>query len=418
MPFGLVNAPSVFQRTITKALTLKTDTIDTENKIEKPALAYIDDILVVSKTLEEGFNKLEKTFQLLTQSKLTLNISKCHFFKTSVEYLGYEINAEGIRPGSAKIEAVQNFPRPSNVHEVRQFVGLTSYFRKFIQNFSIIARPLTNLTRKDCPWNWGDMEEQAFITLKTKLVDRPILALYNPKFITELHTDTSKLGLAGILLQKEDECSPLKPITFFSRKTTIDEQKFHAYDLETLAVIESLKRFRVYLLGNPFTIVTDCNALRATFTKRDLLPRIARWWLQLQEYDCNIVYRPNHSMTHVDALSRNPVIPSLPVDIDITLPRVLAITHEDWLLSLQLTDPKLSHIREVLQDQKYNDVTDIKQNFLLKDNKLFRRVDGDQLKWVVPKGARWQICYQNHDEIGHFSLDKTLSKIKKRFLVP
>ncbi|KAL0901934.1 hypothetical protein ABMA27_007079 [Loxostege sticticalis] len=328
MPFGLVNAPSVFQRTITKALTLKTDTIDTENKIEKPALAYMDDILVVSKTFEEGLKKLEKTFQLLTQSKLTLNINKCHFFKTSVEYLGYEINAEGIRPGSAKIEAV------------RQFVGLTSYFRKFIQNFSIIARPLTNLTRKDCPWNWGDMEEQAFITLKTKLVDRPILALYNPKFITELHTDASKLGLAGILLQKEDECSPLKPIAFFSRKTTIDEQKFHAYDLETLAVIESLKRFRVYLLGNPFTIVTDCNALRATFTKRDLLPRIARWWLQLQEYDCNIVYRPNHSMTHVDALSRNPVIPSLPVDIDITLPRVLAITHEDWLLSLQLTDPQ------------------------------------------------------------------------------
>lgn len=165
---------------------------------------------------------------------------------------------------------------------------------------------MTELTRKTVTWKWSVDEQQAFETLKSKLVQRPVLALYNPQFKTELHTDASKVGLAGILLQKEHDSAPLKPIALYSRKTTLDEQKFHAYDLETLAVVTSLNRFRVYLLGIEFTIVTDCNALRATFSKRDILPRIARWWLTLQEYDCIVIYRPNQSMTHVNALSRNP----------------------------------------------------------------------------------------------------------------
>lgn len=415
MPFGLVNAPSIFQRTITKALSAKIPNANFEQQ-EKQALAYMDDLIITSKNIQEGLEKLENTFKLLNNANLTLNVQKCFFFQTSIDYLGYEISYEGIRPGKSKIEAVENFPEPKNVHEVRQFIGLASYFRKFIKDFSIIARPLTELTRKTVTWKWSVDEQQAFETLKSKLVQRPVLALYNPQFKTELHTDASKIGLAGILLQKEHDSAPLKPIAFYSRKTTLDEQKFHAYDLETLAVVTSLNRFRVYLLGIEFTIVTDCNALRATFSKRDILPRIARWWLTLQEYDCIVIYRPNQSMTHVDALSRNP-IGTNQLLIEPELPRVLNITRDDWLMSLQQTDPKLTHIRKVLEDPDYNDVVDIKQNFIIKDNKLFRKV-GDELKWAVPKGARWQICQQNHDEIGHFSLDKTLSKIKKDFWFP
>lgn len=147
---------------------------------------------------------------------------------------------EGTKPGRVKIDAVKKSPKPRNELEIRQYIGLASYFRKFIDKFSIIARPLTDLTKKNCSWRWEDEQIIAFQSLKDKLMERPLLSLYNPNFITELHTDASKISLMGMLLQKENEHDPLRPVAYFSRKTTIDEQKFHAYDLETLAVVTSL----------------------------------------------------------------------------------------------------------------------------------------------------------------------------------
>lgn len=404
-PFGLANCPAVFQRTVNKMLG---------KSREKCAIAYMDDLLISGKDFDECFNKLEQTFVLLKEAGLTLNINKCRFFDTVISYLGFEISTEGVRPGKAKIDAVTCFPEPKNVHEVRQFMGLASYFRKFIENFATIARPLTDLTKQCNSWKWEQQQREAFLALKEKLTQRPILAIYNPENITELHCDASKFGLGGILFQKESPSSCLKPVAYFSRKTTIDEEKLHAYELETLAVVASLSRFRVYLLGKPFTIITDCNALRSTFAKRDIIPRVARWWIALQEYDCSIEYKPGQAMQHVDALSRNPLPCANDDDKNDHFSRVLQISQDDWLLSLQLSDPKICHIRSALEDPQYKEIADIKQNFVLKNNRLYRKV-GEDLKWVVPKSARWQICQRNHDDIGHFSVEKTLEKIKKDF---
>lgn len=403
MPFGLVNSPAVFQRTINKVLG---------NTRFKFALAYMDDILIPGKNFNEGLSRLEDTFKLLQEAGLTLNLKKCHFFKENIEYLGYEISESGIRPGQAKITAVEKFPTPRNVHEVRQFIGLASYFRKFINNFASIARPLTDLTKKESSWHWNSEQETSFKNLKEALVQRPLLGIYDPRNETYLHTDASKYGLAGILLQKT-ESGILKPIAYFSRKTTVDEQKYHAYELETLAVITSLQRFRVYLLGLKFTVITDCNALRATLTKRDLIPRIARWWMAIQEYNFDIQYKPGHSMSHVDALSRNPQSSQLEINNDL-MPSILRITQEDWLLSLQLNDSNIQRIRNLLEDKEYSEV---KKNYIVKNNKLFRVVN-NELKWVVPKSARFQLCKLNHDDIGHFSLEKTFHKISKDFWFP
>jgi len=146
------------------------------------------------------------------------------------------------RTGTRKIMAVSNFPIPKNVHEVRQFIGLASFFRKFVKNFAIIARPLTDLLKAKFGWNWTDKQAKAFHTLEEKLVERPVMALYNIKFETELHTDASKLGIVGIFMQQNTE-GTIRPIAYYSRKTTDDEQKLHSFDLETLAVIASLRRF-------------------------------------------------------------------------------------------------------------------------------------------------------------------------------
>lgn len=403
MPFGLSNAPSVFQRTINLML---------RGFGRKLALAYMDDLLVASRDVTEGLEKLEKVFQLIRSAKLTLNLKKCSFFQTNVNYLGYEISSEGIRPGLCKIQAVEKFPRPKNVHEVRQFIGLTSYFRRFIENFSIIARPLTALTKKDAVWVFGDDQINAFNELKKKLTSRPVLALYDPNAELEIHTDASKLGIGAILMQRDNK-DKLHPIAYYSRQTTMDESKFHSYELETLAVVEALERFRVYVLGKAFKVVTDCAAIRSTMTKRDLLHRVARWYLIMQEYDLTVEHRDGAKMAHVDALSRNPVeTPVTHERMDVF--EILRVEDDVWLQTVQEQDSELQRIKSILSDPATKGVVEIHKNYAIKNGRLYRIVEKNgeiNLKWVVPKSVRWQIVRMNHDDAGHLGFDKTYEKI-------
>lgn len=408
MPFGLCNAPAIFQRLIHKILNTK--------KIPG-VLAYMDDIVVASTNIEEGMMRLRQVLEALREANLTLKLKKCHFFRTHIEYLGYEISAEGVQPGQKKIEAVASFKKPTNIHEIRQFVGLASFFRRFVPGFATLARPLTSLTKSEVKWDWGEAQEEAFTKIKHVLISRPVLAIYNPTYLTEMHTDASQLGIGGILMQRIDEKSPLRAVAYFSRQTTTDEQHFHSYELETLAVVMSLNRFRNYLLGLNFKVVTDCNAVRLTWTKRDLVPRIARWWLQAQEFDFTIEYRPGTQMSHVDALSRNPVVATDSNDnlTDIHM-NILKITKMSELDVIQYTDPNLVHLKCIL-DNNCADAKDIKNNYVLKDGKIYRKV-GDALKWAVPQDARWKVCHMSHDECGHMSLEKTIDKIQLTYWFP
>lgn len=405
MPFGLANAPAVFQRLINKMLGSKR--FDT-------ALAYLDDILVPSENIQQGFQRLEEVLRLLREYGLTLKLSKCRFFDNVINYLGYEISYDGIRPDEQKILAVVKFPAPTNVHEVRQFLGLAGYFRKFVKSFGEIARPLTNLLKKNVPFQWTTNESKAFTLLKEKLVERPILSLYNPKLDTELHTDASASGIGGILVQWQENPRVLKPVAYFSRQTTPEERHLHSYELETLAIVCSLKKFRVYLLGIKFKVVTDCHALRTTLVKRDLVPRIARWWLQISEFTFDIEYRPGAQMAHVDALSRNTKLKEYNDDLITT---VYNINTENWLLTLQMSDPDIARIIKVLKPENDEESRDIKKNFVVKDHKVYRKVN-DQLCLVVPRSARFQVCRSNHDDIGHLGETKTIEKIQAQYWFP
>lgn len=404
MPFGLANAPSVFQRMMNGLLG---------SRRFKSALAYMDDLLIPAATIEEGFVRLEDVLKVIQGAGLTLNLSKCSFFVTKIEYLGYEISSEGIKPSERKISAVRDFPTPRNVHEVRQFLGLANYFRRFVKGFGEIARPLTTLLKKDLQWQWTDKEIKSFETLKDLLIKRPLLALYDPDLDTEVHTDASSLGLGGILMQWQASPRVLKPVAYFSRQTTPEERHFHSYELETLAVVCSLKKFRSYLLGLAFTIYTDCNALRTTLTKRDLIPRIARWWLQICEYNFTIEYRPGCRMGHVDALSRNP--PNKTTSH--TIVSTLNISTENWILTLQMADHELERIFKILKPDSNEEITEIKKNYVVKNNALYRKV-GEDLRLVIPKDARWQICKANHDDVGHFGIAKSLERIQSRYWFP
>lgn len=407
MPFGLANAPAVFQRAVN--LVLGNARFDT-------ALAYMDDILVPSSSFEQGIDRLKVVFNKLRQANLTLKPQKCHFFQERVDYLGFEVSSNGIRPGSRKIESVSNFPHPRDAHNVRQFIGLVSFFRRFVRGFAEIARPLTKLLKKDVTWAWGDEQEAAFVKLKTALTSRPVLSLYDPKLETQIHTDASKHGVGAILLQKQID-GLFKPIAFYSRQTSPEESHFSSYELEALAVICALVRFRPYVLGLHFTIVTDCNSLRATFLKRDMVPRVARWWSLIQEFDCDVLYRPGQAMLHVDALSRNPMSSQgKGVVKEIETYDVFNIT-DDWLATVQLGDAEIKRIKDILSNTDCNDIVEIRKNFVLKKDRIYRSTENG-LRWVVPKGCRWQILQKNHDEIGHFGFEKTLERIKNHYWFP
>lgn len=225
MPFGLVNASAVFQRLVNEVLgPLRFTT----------SLAYMDDILLPTTNYDTGFKNLEEVLKLFRDAHLTFRLSTCYFFQSKIDYLGHGISAEGVRPGTAKIKTVQEFKAPQNVREIRQFLGLTSFFRKYILHFAELVKPLTMLTCKGADFVWGI--EQAFNKLKRRLIERPILAIYSVDADTEVHTDAIKTGLAGILLQKNE--GGWKPVAYFSRQTTKEEKRYYSYEL----VVQTLKK--------------------------------------------------------------------------------------------------------------------------------------------------------------------------------
>lgn len=256
---------------------------------------------------------------------------------------------------------------------------------------------MTKLTRKDTPFEWSADQETSFCKLKESLISKPILASYDPSLEIEIHTDASSKGLGGIFFQKSSDGN-LKPVAYFSRVTSSAEKFYHSYELETLAATESLKRFRIYLVGQAFKIVTDCAAVRYTFSKKDLNPRIARWWLAIQDYDFEIIHKPGTAMKHVDALSRNP-------------PNILQIGVEDWFLTIQMQDDALQNI---IKQIKAKPNEQLGREYVYQNNRLYRRtLLGERL--VIPKMAKFQLLKKYHDELGHPGFDRCLKLIKDQF---
>lgn len=210
MPFGLTNAPRVFQRYI----NIFRDLIR-ENKI----LVYLDDILIATENVGEHLEILCEVFDLARQHGLQFRLDKCSFLYREITYLGYSIDESGIRPSATNVESVVDFPVPRNAKEVHRFVGLASYFRRFVKNFSIIAKPLYDLIKKNVAFKFGPEENRVFELLKSLLSSQPILAVYSPKLLTELHCDASASGFGAILLQRQND-GIMRSVSYFSRRTT------------------------------------------------------------------------------------------------------------------------------------------------------------------------------------------------------
>ena len=299
MPFGLVNAPATFQRLMS--------TVFSDMNFES-VLLYLDDIIIYSSTIEEHISRLEEVFQRLRRHNLKLKPSKCHFLKSSVQYLGHIVSAEGITTNPEKVAAVENWPTPKSKKDVRSFLGITGYYRKFIHNYAKIANPLFKLIGgkrgyKDPPFIWSDQCEVAFRSLISKLTSTPVLAYADYTLPFVVQTDASLEGLGAVLTQQQDGRE--RVIAYASRTLSSAEKRYPAHKLEFRALHWALTiKFRDYLYGHEVTAVTDNNPLTYVLKKAKLDAHSHRWVNDLSLFNLDIQYRPGKNNGNADALSR------------------------------------------------------------------------------------------------------------------
>lgn len=241
-----------------------------------------------------------------------------------------------------------------------------------------------------------------------------IYASDNFKLPPRMQTDASKLGLAGILLQRDTE-RKLKPVGYFSRRTTGIEAKYHSFELEVLAAVETIERFKIYLLGRRFKLITDCNSMKVLTTKRELIPRIGRWWLRLSEYDFEVEHKPNGQMRHADAFSRSPYEPAKGAEMADIRVNVITLGKDDWLLTLQVQDGIIKENIETLQcEAKTTEQRQIKKEYVLQKGRLCKKTDQD-VKWVVPRNIIWRVIRGTHGDMGHCGVDRTIENLQKHY---
>ena len=288
MPFGLTNAPSTFQSLM--------------NDIFRPflrrfVLVFFDDILIYSRSLQEHGQHLECVFKLLEQHSLLAKLSKCYFAQSKVEYLGHFISAEGVSTDPRKVEAVQNWPKPQNVSQLRGFLGLTGYYRRFVRNYGSICKPLTLLLRKD-QFTWTDEADIAFQKLKEAMVSPPVLALpdYSTEFVIE--TNACNTGIGAVLMQGGHQ------LAYISKALSSRHQGLSVYEKELLAIVYAVTKWHHYLHGRHFVIRTDHHNLKYLMEQRVTIPGQHAWLTKLMGYDYEISYKKGRENVAADALSR------------------------------------------------------------------------------------------------------------------
>ena len=300
MPFGLSNAPATFQAMMNNIFA---------DMLDNGTIAFLDDCLIYTATMEEHDAIVKEVLRRLDKHDLAINPEKCEWAVERVEFLGYIVSAEGLEMAEDKVRTVQEWASPRSLRDVQQFLGFANFYRRFIEGFSKVAKPLTESTKgKRLEWNWTNQCEQAFQELKKRFTTAPILAHFDPNVEAIVETDASDFALGGVLSQRKQETGKLHPIAFHSRKFSPAEINYEIHDKELLAVVDCFKVWRRYLEGamNTVQVFSDHQNLEYFSTTKVLNRRQARWAMELAGIDFKIYYRPGSKNGKPDALSRRP----------------------------------------------------------------------------------------------------------------
>ncbi|KAK1691823.1 hypothetical protein QYE76_008520, partial [Lolium multiflorum] len=337
MSFGLTNAPAYFMNLMNKIFM---------NFLDKFVVVFIDDILIYSKSEEEHEQHLEVILETLRKHQLYAKFSKYEFWLEEVGFLGHILSAGGIAVDPAKIKTVTEWKAPTTQTEVRAFLRLAGYYRRFVEGFSSIARPMTQLLKKDKKFEWTDKCEESFQQLKSRLTSAPILIMPDITKPFDVYCDASKIGLGCVLMQEG------KVISYLSRQLKQHEQNYPTHDLELAAVVLALKVWRHYLMGNRCEIYSDHKSLKYIFTQKKLNMRQRRWIELIKDYDMEIHYHPGKANVVADALSRLPCqLNSMIAEEQPSLYQEfeqfrLELVSEGFLASIELQPTLISQIKE------------------------------------------------------------------------
>nr|AAV31274.1 putative polyprotein [Oryza sativa Japonica Group]AAV31378.1 putative polyprotein [Oryza sativa Japonica Group] len=351
MSFGLTNAPAFFMNLMNKVFM---------EYLDKFVVVFIDDILIYSRTKEEHEEHLRLALEKLREHQLYAKFSKCEFWLSEVKFLGHVISAGGVAVDPSNVESVTNWKQPKTVSEIRSFLGLAGYYRRFIENFSKIAKPMTRLLQKDVKYKWSEECEQSFQELKNRLISAPILILPDPKKGFQVYCDASKLGLGCVLMQDG------KVVAYASRQLRPHEKNYPTHDLELAAVVHALKIWRHYLFGTRTEVYTDHKSLKYIFTQPDLNMRQRRWLELIKDYDMGIHYHPGKANVVADALSRKGYCNAtegrqLPLELCQEFERLnLGIVSRGFVAALEAKPTLIDQVREAQINDP--DIQEIKKN--------------------------------------------------------
>ena len=289
MPFRLTNAPATFMDLMHKVF---------QPYLDEFVVVFINDILIYSQSEEKHEDHLRIVLQALRDHQLYANFSRCEFWLTEVRFLGHAVSASGVSVDPEKVEAVMSWERPKLVFEICSFLGLAGYYRRFIEDFSWLAAPMTRLTRKGVKFEWDDLCEKAFKELKGRLTSAPILIVPEQGQRYTVYCDAFRDGLGCALMQSG------RVVAYGSRQLKNHEWNYPTHDLELAAIVFALKIWRHYLYGEQFEVFSDHKSLRYIFTQRDLNMRQRRWMEYLEDYDFTLHCHPGKANVVIDALSR------------------------------------------------------------------------------------------------------------------
>lgn len=413
LPFGLTNAPPTFQRLMNSVLG---------DCLDQYALVYLDDILVFSKTAADHKRHVQEVLQRLRKAQLYANWKKCEFNKRELEFVGFRISAEGILPSASKVKAIQDWPQPTNVQEVRQFIGLGSHYRRFIRDFSTIAAPLTDLTKGTGPKKrtivWTPECQNAFDEIKSRMVQAPILQPPNQDLPYVIETDASDYGVGAVLLQENPQDGLLHPLAFESKKLSAAERNYPAQERELLGILHALRSWRCFIEGRPYTVYTDHHPLKYFRTQAKPTPRLTRWIAEMELYDPDIQYKPGKDNHVPDLLSRREgpdcKTNTMDTEPDFLYAARLSVQESDW--------PKFYVRAEADWPPLFADLMhQHKDKFVVRNQQVFRIVktgpENHEVRYAL-FARRADLVKEYHDGYGHAAKTTVYEIMRKRWWWP
>ena len=376
---------------------------------------YLDDALIGSSSEEEHWRDLEQVFSRLDAAGLRVREGKCELFTSSIEYLGHRISSRGVQPLPEKVKAILSAPAPTNQSELKAFVGLVTYYARFIHHRADVMSPLYELLRKDAAWTWGPLQARCFEQVKKRLADATLLEHYDPSKQLVLTCDASSKGISAVLAHIDDR-GVERPISFASRRLSPSEVKYSQIEREGLAVILGVTRHHQYLCGltKAFVLVTDHKPLIKLFGEHESLPemasaRIRRWALKLSNYNYRIRFKGTQEIANADCLSRLPCPDeSVPRREELVLLTEQCSLNAEAVASRTSRDPVLSQVLRLVQHGGWPDVPpDWLRPYAARRNELSQTAG--VLLWghrvVIPSAARKDVLRELH--LGHLGIVKT-----------